>query len=358
MAEFRMNELTETTTISDTDILHTRTSGGIDKKITGVNLRTSMSETIVSIADDAAINLSNYTTNVTVIANLPSTKTLAVTGFLANGKMLKIVNSSTPTLVITINTSVLNVFKNESLEYISNGSAMSLYERTVPSEGRLAFPADTAINLSDYYTDLICYTASVVTLTFSGNLPEGRKLTVVGTNTTAAVASVNGISYNITSGQSHEFLSISGAMVRMSDSLPIGFIYMQVLGENTPAALNFMGTWQNVSASHAGNSFRTEGGNAAAFGGTQTDAMQRITAQVLVFNAVNTGGGLSQSAGAFTISQSTGTLGLGGTGGGIETKYGQLDFDSSLSTFPNTAKTNDVETRVQNETVRLWKRTV
>lgn len=313
-------------------------------------------DTLEVVTTDTPINLASYKDDYTVIADLASASTVSFSNVLRSGKILKINNPSSDLLVVNINSVSYSVYPENSLEFMSDGTTMNIYEQTSPANGRLYFSVDSSIDLSNYFTDLICYTDSVVTLTITGSLPEGRKLTVIGTNTSTAILSINSTSYNITSGQEYSFLSIGSFMRRYSDSHPVGTIYFQVLGGLTPADLNFVGTWTNVSASHAGLFFRAEGGQAAAYGGTQQDAMQRVTAQVLVFNASNTGGGLSQPAGAFTIAQSTGALGLGGSGGAVETKYGQLDFDSSLSTFPNAAKTNDVETRPSNETIRVWLR--
>ena len=47
-------------------------------------------------------------------------------------------------------------------------------------------------------------------------------------------------------------------------TVPIGFIYMQLPDQETPANL-FGGTWQNISSGYSSLFFRVEGGSAAAF---------------------------------------------------------------------------------------------
>jgi len=39
---FKISDLVAASLIDNTDIVHTRTTGGIDKKVTGANLRTAM----------------------------------------------------------------------------------------------------------------------------------------------------------------------------------------------------------------------------------------------------------------------------------------------------------------------------
>ena len=59
-------------------------------------------------------------------------------------------------------------------------------------------------------------------------------------------------------------------------NLPIGFEYVQRKGQSAPSTLFGGGTWSNVSSEYAGLFERVEGGNAAAYGSTQTDAIRDI----------------------------------------------------------------------------------
>lgn len=59
-------------------------------------------------------------------------------------------------------------------------------------------------------------------------------------------------------------------------AVPIGFVYTQYPGMDTPAALFPNTTWTNISSNFAGAFFRSEGGAAAAFGGGSQSA-QNLT---------------------------------------------------------------------------------
>lgn len=100
-----------------------------------------------------------------------------------------------------------------------------------------------------------------------------------------------------------------------------------------------------------GQTIRFEGGNAETWEeGTQLDAMQRITASAgVALNRAN----LSSHTGAFSGTGANGLSDSSAISGGYDT----FDFDSADSTSPNTAKTDDDETRMTNFTVRAWKRT-
>lgn len=81
-------------------------------------------------------------------------------------------------------------------------------------------------------------------------------------------------------------------------------------------------------------------------GDLQLDASQKITG--ILDNLVMTKGGTTTKTGVFTNSAtSTG----GGTG--ANATFTTVDFDSSLSTLPNTAKTNDIESRMINRSTKF-----
>ena len=127
---------------------------------------------------------------------------------------------------------------------------------------------------------------------------------------------------------------------------PVGYVYWQFPTKDSPADMGFIGSWTNISSDFAGDFFRAEGGQASAFeSGEQSDAFQKTTGSIV------TGIGLGSGSGVLTAT--SGSLGSASGGGSPS----ELDFDSSDSVSPNVAKTNDVETRPVNHTIRLWERT-
>ncbi len=144
---------------------------------------------------------------------------------------------------------------------------------------------------------------------------------------------------------------------------PVGSFYIQYPGGTDPNTA-IGGTWLNDSATFAADFFRVDDGGvlASAFNsGVQLDAMQRITGRLGNNDTIiNPGGSYRDtspdvSAGAFT-QQLTSTNGEVGSGTSSYNTY-YWDFDNNTSVSPNAAKTNDVETRVKNQTIRVWKRT-
>lgn len=128
--------------------------------------------------------------------------------------------------------------------------------------------------------------------------------------------------------------------------MPVNSIYVQFRGQSEPSSL-FGGTWSNISSSFAGEFFRAEGGKAASFGSTQTDAIRNITGTInegLINVAYNSG----NSTDVFNVFQSGAKYGGGSDGG----KYKKsVTFDASRS-----VPTAD-ENRPYNSTIRIWKRT-
>lgn len=128
-------------------------------------------------------------------------------------------------------------------------------------------------------------------------------------------------------------------------TIPVGFNYVQYPGESAPADL-FGGEWENISAQFAGMFFRAEGGNAAAFGQSQSDGAPNIT------GSVSTGHSLalfSSFSGCFT------TDGIyGGSQAGDSGSYSKgVSFFASASN----GKYSLNEVRSANRTIRIWKRT-
>ena len=98
--------------------------------------------------------------------------------------------------------------------------------------------------------------------------------------------------------------------------------------------------------------FRTEGTLAddGRVDGLQGDAMQRITGS---FGRARWGYDLDGHEGVFTGGPSQ----IARSESGSDSSGSRLLFDNSLSTQPNPAKTNDIETRVRNVLERVYRRT-
>ena len=175
----------------------------------------------------------------------------------------------------------------------------------------------------------------------SGWIPDGAAV-MIGASDTA-----NGAGGTVpapVAGDQSRFLRGDGTWATIPPSMPIGAIYVQFAGQTDPTTL-FGGTWENVSATYAGQFFRAEGGNAAAFGQSQSDGAPNITGTV--------GPGYCNGYGAMTGC----FYGSGseiGTGGDAHSGYfANINFLASNSN--GTYGANEV--RPINSTIRVWKRT-
>jgi hypothetical protein len=176
----------------------------------------------------------------------------------------------------------------------------------------------------------------------SGWIPDGAAV-MIGASDTA-----NGAGGTVpapVAGDQSRFLRGDGTWATIPPSMPIGAIYVQFAGQTDPTTL-FGGTWENVSATYAGQFFRCEGGAAAAFGQSQSDGAPNIT------GSVSTGHSLalfSSFSGCFT------TDGIyGGSQAGDSGSYSKgFAFYASNSN----GKYSLNEVRPANSTIRVWKRT-
>jgi hypothetical protein len=95
-------------------------------------------------------------------------------------------------------------------------------------------------------------------------------------------------------------------------------------------------------------------GATRGLGDNQADAMQRITGTLNLLSGTTTP--LNSEAdvnGVFSIGVSQPSGSAGRASGTAQADRNALDFDSNDSTSPNTAKTNDVETRMSNRSTRF-----
>ena len=139
----------------------------------------------------------------------------------------------------------------------------------------------------------------------------------------------------------------NGTWRRISNTMPVGSVYVQFSGQSAPADL-FGGTWSNVSYSYAGLFFRAEGGSAAVFGSTQSDGSPEIYGRTTGFDYQGTGE-TSWNYGAFR----TDTRFVGSSYGKDQAVAG-VSFSASRSSNKYGASS---EVRPINSTIRIWKRT-
>ena len=168
---------------------------------------------------------------------------------------------------------------------------------------------------------------------------ELQQLFIVQPNGEIYKRGANGDGWN---GQADD----DGTWNRVSNSMPVGSVYVQFPSQSAPADL-FGGTWSNISSSYAGCFFRAEGGSAAAFGSTQADAAPDIHAWASGVETYRT----RSTSGAFTYSS---PIHNNMISSGSEFGSAALNFNASYSN----GKYGDAdEFRPVNSTIRVWKRT-
>lgn len=177
----------------------------------------------------------------------------------------------------------------------------------------------------------------------SGWIPDGAAV-MIGASDTA-----NGAGGTVpapVAGDQSRFLRGDGTWATIPPSMPIGAIYVQFAGQTDPTTL-FGGVWENVSSQYAGLFFRAEGGNAAAFGSTQTDGAPNITGAVGLVTTPKT----EHWSGAF----SNGGISNGNVGP-TENRDWNL-YSINFSATNSNGKYALAEVRPVNSTIRIWKRT-
>lgn len=120
----KISDLSSATSIADSDILHIRTTGGVDKKITGSDTRSSIVGQVITSNSTETISLSTYVTNVTIVGTQTAPITLTINNTLTNGKVLKILNPTDFIMTVVIGGQTIEVSRDGELNFTSNGSAM------------------------------------------------------------------------------------------------------------------------------------------------------------------------------------------------------------------------------------------
>ncbi|EEO27800.2 hypothetical protein [Oxalobacter paraformigenes] len=119
---------------------------------------------------------------------------------------------------------------------------------------------------------------------------------------------------------------------------PVGTIYVQFAGQSTPEDL-YGGTWENISPQYAGQFFRAEGGNAAAFGESQSQGLPNHTHQLKA-----TGSDLYTYYGANYIY----------TTARVQNSVNGM-INSIAAVSDNKIYGSSTEVRPDNSTIRIWK---
>ncbi|WP_298069385.1 hypothetical protein, partial [uncultured Mailhella sp.] len=141
--------------------------------------------------------------------------------------------------------------------------------------------------------------------------------------------------------KSEEAAAASAA--QLSGLWPIGSIYVQYGGQETPEAL-FGGEWQDISETYAGRFFRVVGEGTAAFGQNQEGGAPNISGSSCAMYWAQ----LGAQTGPFSAEFRGDTPAVGSTAYGYS-----VIFNASKAN----AAYNLTEFRPINHTVRIWKRT-
>lgn len=185
--------------------------------------------------------------------------------------------------------------------------------------------------------------------------PDGLGAATItkGTYQPLAVGDIAGNGYwmilQYDSTQGKWVLHNTAAGIASQQTMPVGSVYVQFSGQTDPTTL-FGGTWDNISDTYAGLFFRTEGGDAAAFGETQGGGAPDITGELT--GLASTTNVPPSGSGAF-IRTSTSSGYTGGPASSIPLASG--DFSFSASNISDGYSIN--EFRPANSTIRIWKRT-
>jgi len=118
----------QVTTVEDGDLIYLIRGTGTDrdKVLPGSVLKAYLGETLLSVTETGSINLSDYTTNVLIVADPMADIALTITGALPGGNKCIVVNKSAHNVTLSIISTSPVVPSGEYIEYYSDGSAMNL----------------------------------------------------------------------------------------------------------------------------------------------------------------------------------------------------------------------------------------
>lgn len=247
----------------------------------------------------------------------------------------------------------LKILQNKGLSLTSNGLQVLVADSWVKfdSTGKLAGAFNTfSGNIDDLhvgaYGDCGIY---YVTTSATGTHPQGRQGNYMLMMLGNVQLALGGAGWLLT----RNYVSDPGTwsawdnVAEKASAMPVGAVYVQFANQPDPTSL-FGGTWSNISSLFAGMFFRSEGGAAAAFGGSQGDGAPDIYG---VFSAVRQGYTQGDNpTGAFNMYSAFNAR----VGGGDNDAWGG-NFNFLASRHNN--KYTATEVRPVNSTIRIWKRT-
>ncbi|XP_074594318.1 uncharacterized protein LOC141849756 [Brevipalpus obovatus] len=123
--------------------------------------------------------------------------------------------------------------------------------------------------------------------------------------------------------------------------IPIGFIYIQLPHQSTPALLWPWAKWEEVTSTYSGHFFRAEGAGSAPFGAAQEDAIRQHQHSSIEY---------SSSSSANSVHHLSGRSG----------SYGVFEYltqgkTGNISSLDERL-VSDTETRPKNYAVKIWTR--
>jgi len=200
----------------------------------------------------------------------------------------------------------------------------------------------------------------------TGTESDYVKLTVSGTTLVPSfVTTLTGVNWNKvwngyydTSDNLYLFSEIKISSVNTkygelaSLLMPIGFTYTQYPTKLSPADLGLPGVWTNISSSFAGDFFRAEGGNAAAF----ESGEQAFSTDLKAHTHNTVIGAHAHNFNEFSYGTSGPSIYRSG-GVGVATSGFVLSTDLGTKTSGNPSTGGDAETRPVNMSIRIWERT-
>lgn len=213
----------------------------------------------------------------------------------------------------------------------------TLAEIGVPSTTGAGASGDWGINITGNAATATYATNAETAATVTYATSAGYAASADTATKLATARNINGIPF---SGEADITIPVS--------AWPVGATYIQFPGQSSPSAL-FGGTWQQLFNTE-GVFFRTEGGDASAFGdGIQSDALQEMTGSFRVPPSYNHTNFIKSADGVFSSERIT----MGGS-------RTDDDFGSSYQSVVHFNAANSVrtatETRPVNRTIRVWKR--
>lgn len=123
--------------------------------------------------------------------------------------------------------------------------------------------------------------------------------------------------------------------------IPVGFIYIQLPHQSSPALLFPWAKWEEVTSNYSGHFFRAEGGGSAPFGIAQEDAIRQHQHSSIEYSSSNSVNNVHQLSGARNVFGSFEYL-ISGKTGDVSSLDGRM--------------VSETETRPKNYAVKIWLR--